>query len=66
MIAKTIRDQCDELYAFRISFSDAKMIANDMANNIFLDCPEFKQGDFVYYRQYGDAVKSNIFSLTND
>jgi hypothetical protein len=50
---KTMRDQCTHLYLFRVSKDDAKILANEFAQDELLQANELKQFEFFSTSKFG-------------
>lgn len=64
LVAPTIRSQCNELYVFRVSKADAKLLAEDFAHEGVLEATELQQGEYlhVYWKDKKKALdKGKIF-----
>lgn len=61
-VAKNIRDNCDKLFCFRISPSDAKLYADEWCFPEILDSPNLAQGEFLFLPRFGEAKKYSAFS----
>lgn len=61
-VAKNIRDNCDKLFCFRISPSDAKLYADEWCYKEILDTPDLPQGECLFLPRFGTATKINVFS----
>ncbi len=59
---KTCRDQCLYLFAFRVSFVDAKTLAIDWSNESLLEMSRLEKYDFLYTTRFGEVqmFRSNI------
>jgi hypothetical protein len=62
MVARNIRDNCKHIYAFRVSYDDAKLLANDFTFDQFLECAELPQGTCIYASRYGEPIKFDVFA----
>lgn len=64
MVAKNIRDNCKDLFCFRISPSDAKLLADDFCFRDLENAPQLMQGEFFYAPRYGEIKKLSAFEKT--
>lgn len=64
LVAPTVRGMCNQLFLFRSSKDDAKLLAQDFAHDGLLTAPELKQGEFLrcYWKDKTKTVdKGRIF-----
>lgn len=50
LLPPTIREMCSELFAFRLSMSGARLMADDFGDERILDAVKLRQGEFLYSR----------------
>lgn len=53
MVPPNVRDQCERLYVFRVSRSDAKALADEYAEPEILQAQSFGKGEFLVVDQRG-------------
>lgn len=56
LVPPTVRSQCTIGYVFRQSPMDAKLLAQDFADDGLLDAPQLARGEFLYVRT-GEAAR---------
>lgn len=60
MIARTVRDQCGIAYLFRMSLDDAKLMANEFAEEELKNINRLKQFEFFYVTRFGGFGKYRV------
>lgn len=60
-IDKTIRDQCANLFCFRVSKPDAKTLADEFSNDLLLQCANLDQGEFISCGRFRPAKRLKLF-----
>lgn len=60
-IDKTIRDQCADLYCFRVSWRDAETLANEYGYDELLECSKLNQGEFIKCGRFLAPQKIRLF-----
>lgn len=60
-IDKTIRDQCDHLFCFKVSKKDAENLADEYAYEELLDCSTLSQGEFVKCGRFLKPQRIRLF-----
>jgi len=64
LVAPTVRGMCNQLFVFRTSKEDAKLLASDFAHDGILEAPTLNQGEFLhcYWKDRQKVVdKGRIF-----
>jgi hypothetical protein len=61
MIAKTIRDQCNDVFLFRQSIDDAKVYAREWAEPVLLEAAQLKQGHYIHKSRFGDVRRGQLW-----
>lgn len=61
-IDRTVRDQCTELYLFRVGFQDAKTLAEEFGYQEIRDANNFEQGQFFKLSRFNPPILFNIFN----
>lgn len=60
-LSKTIRDQCANLFCFRVSKKDAETLADEYANDALLGASLLQKGEFIKCGRFSPAVKLKVF-----
>lgn len=61
-ISTTIRDQCINVFAFRQSYDDAKILAGRYVDDNFLNVPSLNQGEYIAKIGFnGKSFKAKVF-----
>jgi DNA helicase HerA-like ATPase len=60
-IDKTIRDQCNDLYCFRVSKKDGETLADEYGYEELLGCSQLQQGEFIKCGRFLKPVKIRLF-----
>lgn len=61
-ISTTIRDQCVNVFAFKQSADDGKILANRYVDDLFLSVPNLRQGEYIAKIGFdGKSFKSKVF-----
>lgn len=60
-IDKTIRDQCDDLYLFRVSKKDAEVLADEYCYDELLGASQLNQGEFIKCGRFLKPQKIKLF-----
>jgi hypothetical protein len=66
---KTVRDQCTDIFIFRVSPSDAKLLAEEFSDKNLLDAANLQQWEYFHASRFKPARKYSLFNkkeLTND
>lgn len=58
---KIVRDQCEYLYCFRVSRSDAKILADEYGHDELEDAPSLQKGEFFMCERYKPIKKLRVF-----
>jgi len=62
MLTPVMRNNCESIYAFNQCNSDSKILADDFANEIFLELPKLKKGECIYIKCVGfEPLKIRVF-----
>jgi hypothetical protein len=61
MVAKNIRDNCSELFAFRTSATDAKLLCEDFTYDELLGVVSLDRGECYHALRFGGVQKINVF-----
>ncbi len=62
MIVPTVRDQCERAYIFRVSWSDAKALADEYGEPDVLAARSFRKGEYIVVDERGAAKRVLDFS----
>jgi hypothetical protein len=57
MIAPTVRDQCERAYIFRVSFSDAKALADEWGEPEIIAARSFRKGEYFVVDERGASKR---------
>jgi hypothetical protein len=57
LVAPTVRGMCNELYCFRTSKADAKLLSEDFSHEGLLAAPDLMQGEFLHC-YWKDKIKT--------
>lgn len=61
-ISTTIRDQCMNVFAFKQSYDDGKILASRYVDDLFLQVPNLRQGEYIAKIGFdGKSFKSRLF-----
>jgi hypothetical protein len=60
---KTIRDQCTELFLFRVSKGDAKIFADEFGYDELIDANLLHQGECFKVSRFAPPEKIDVFSM---
>lgn len=60
-IDKTIRDQCNRLFVFRVSKKDAETLADEYGYEELLQCHQLQQGEFIRCGRFQPPVRVKLF-----
>lgn len=60
-IDKTIRDQCANLFCFRVSKKDAETLADEYGYEELLDCSRLEKGEFVKCGRFLQPQRIRLF-----
>ena len=65
-LARTVRAQCAEVYAFALEKGDAETLAAEYLQDALLECPRLAQGEYVHAIRFGrdrkpQATRGKIF-----
>lgn len=58
---RTIRDQCTELYLFRVGHNDAKVLAEEWGFEELKNASNLRQGEFYKVTRFETPIKLNLF-----
>ena len=57
MLAKNVRAQCSEVYAFASTDTDAKVMAEEYLQPALLEASRLEQGEYIHAVRFGDDKK---------
>lgn len=57
MLARNVRGQCSEVYAFACSKADAEMLAEEFLQPALLKCPDLARGEYIHAMRFGKTNK---------
>lgn len=57
MIVPTVRDQCERAYIFRVSFSDAKNLADEWGEPDIIAARSFRKGEYIVVDERGASKR---------
>jgi DNA helicase HerA-like ATPase len=60
MLPPTVRGQCSHVVAFRLSFTDAKLLADERACMGLLEAPELALGEYLYAAPDGTVTRGEL------
>ncbi len=60
-IDKTIRDQCNDLFVFRVSKKDAETLADEYGQELLLEASRLQQGEFIKCGRFTPPTRLKLF-----
>jgi DNA helicase HerA-like ATPase len=59
-ISKTVRDQCSQIFIFRQSKDDSKLLAAEFGDDLILDAANLQQGEYIFAGRFQKAQKMRL------
>lgn len=60
-VNRLVRDQCSVLFVFKVSYKDAKLLAEEFACKELEDACNLKKGEYYYITRYQPIEKRRLF-----
>jgi len=61
VVPKTVRDQCTQLFLFRVSMDDAKNLSKEWGYEDIANAHSLNQGEFYQVTRFGGCKKLKVF-----
>ena len=57
---KTVRDQCEKVFLFRVSFNDAKLLSEEFADNDILQAAKLERFEYLVFSRFASPVRLKL------